>query len=121
MTIIRGDTGWIVVDPLLCEETAAAGWKLFADTVEAKSGTRPIRAVIFSHSHSDHRSEEHTSELQSLMRISYAVFCLKKKRNTLNNTIQSDHTNKNDENTLACAQTNNKHKPQLSPRPSATA
>src|SRR3546814_2997630 len=29
----------------------------------------------------DDRSEEHTSELQSLMRISYAVFCLKKKRN----------------------------------------
>src|SRR3546814_4335789 len=28
---------------------------------------------------SDYRSEEHTSELQSLMRISYAVFCLKKK------------------------------------------
>src|SRR3546814_6505123 len=28
-----------------------------------------------------HRSEEHTSELQSLMRISYAVFCLKKKNN----------------------------------------
>src|SRR3546814_5063860 len=30
----------------------------------------------------DHRSEEHTSELQSLMRISYAVFCLKKKKQT---------------------------------------
>src|SRR3546814_6657497 len=30
------------------------------------------------------RSEEHTSELQSLMRISYAVFCLKKKKNTHN-------------------------------------
>src|SRR3546814_8259333 len=30
------------------------------------------------------RSEEHTSELQSLMRISYAVFCLKKKKNTRN-------------------------------------
>src|SRR3546814_2528525 len=29
-----------------------------------------------------HRSEEHTSELQSLMRISYAVFCLKKKKTT---------------------------------------
>src|SRR3546814_6102091 len=28
----------------------------------------------------DHRSEEHTSELQSLMRISYAVFCLKQKQ-----------------------------------------
>src|SRR3546814_12791715 len=30
--------------------------------------------------HYDNRSEEHTSELQSLMRISYAVFCLKKKK-----------------------------------------
>src|SRR3546814_3973325 len=35
------------------------------------------------------RSEEHTSELQSLMRISYAVFCLKKK-NTYNNKISND-------------------------------
>src|SRR3546814_2644217 len=34
------------------------------------------------------RSEEHTSELQSLMRISYAVFCLKKKNNTYNTTHQ---------------------------------
>src|SRR3546814_2898807 len=33
------------------------------------------------------RSEEHTSELQSLMRISYAVFCLKKKKTTLASTI----------------------------------
>src|SRR3546814_8919974 len=32
--------------------------------------------------HSGERSEEHTSELQSLMRISYAVFCLKKKNHT---------------------------------------
>src|SRR3546814_7859429 len=32
------------------------------------------------------RSEEHTSELQSLMRISYAVFCLKKKKNKLKKT-----------------------------------
>src|SRR3546814_2453114 len=35
------------------------------------------------------RSEEHTSELQSLMRISYAVFCLKKKNNNKNKTIQT--------------------------------
>src|SRR3546814_3581946 len=33
------------------------------------------------------RSEEHTSELQSLMRISYAVFCLKKKKNNI--TLQT--------------------------------
>src|SRR3546814_2633942 len=41
------------------------------------------------------RSEEHTSELQSLMRISYAVFCLKKKN------IQLIHTNKQTEHTTA--------------------
>src|SRR3546814_1505838 len=36
------------------------------------------------------RSEEHTSELQSLMRISYAVFCLKKQKNTPHHTIHQD-------------------------------
>src|SRR3546814_2860058 len=42
-------------------------------------------AASFSGDHirlTDMRSEEHTSELQSLMRISYAVFCLKKKNKT---------------------------------------
>src|SRR3546814_6777718 len=39
------------------------------------------------------RSEEHTSELQSLMRISYAVFCLKKKHRTnTNNNTQDPNT-----------------------------
>src|SRR3546814_9874076 len=38
------------------------------------------------------RSEEHTSELQSLMRISYAVFCLKKKHNiTTISTLDAPH------------------------------
>src|SRR3546814_5428583 len=37
------------------------------------------------------RSEEHTSELQSLMRISYAVFCLKKKKNTANKDTTENH------------------------------
>src|SRR3546814_4809436 len=47
------------------------------------------------------RSEEHTSELQSLMRISYAVFCLKKKNKThitttliTHSNITTKHTNK---------------------------
>src|SRR3546814_8737656 len=40
------------------------------------------------------RSEEHTSELQSLMRISYAVFCLKKKTKTIQN-IQKRQYNEN--------------------------
>src|SRR3546814_10421068 len=51
-------------------------------------GHRPVERDIA------HRSEEHTSELQSLMRISYAVFCLKKKtQKTKHNytTISSKH------------------------------
>src|SRR3546814_8653773 len=42
------------------------------------------RAGIFHH-----RSEEHTSELQSLMRISYAVFCLKKKKYKIYRTVHT--------------------------------
>src|SRR3546814_4144000 len=38
------------------------------------------------------RSEEHTSELQSLMRISYAVFCLKKKKINQNSTTEVSRT-----------------------------
>src|SRR3546814_7067326 len=41
------------------------------------------------------RSEEHTSELQSLMRISYAVFCLKKKQNKEVLHAQNEKTNEN--------------------------
>src|SRR3546814_9654023 len=40
------------------------------------------------------RSEEHTSELQSLMRISYAVFCLKKKKNSTRYIVISSTHNK---------------------------
>src|SRR3546814_7067513 len=46
------------------------------------------------------RSEEHTSELQSLMRISYAVFCLKKKKKTIiTNGHHKIHKNNNKHNT----------------------
>src|SRR3546814_7799373 len=49
------------------------------------------------------RSEEHTSELQSLMRISYAVFCLKKKKNTQDTTniLRRSLTNSKNENQYA--------------------
>src|SRR3546814_1836544 len=51
-------------------------------------GPSPVDRAAFSLPGSDsaprRRSEEHTSELQSLMRISYAVFCLKKKKNKIN-------------------------------------
>src|SRR3546814_2159276 len=49
--------------------------------VSALSGTEDdALCVRVSNNRQKRRSEEHTSELQSLMRISYAVFCLKKKK-----------------------------------------
>ncbi|WP_413587137.1 alkyl/aryl-sulfatase [Bdellovibrio sp. HCB274] len=50
MTLIEGKTGWIVIDPLISNETAAAGLKLAND----KLGKRPVKAVIYTHSHIDH-------------------------------------------------------------------
>src|SRR3546814_6826128 len=50
------------------------------------------RVPEWLHTTSHRRSEEHTSELQSLMRISYAVFCLKKKTQTT--TDQATHINR---------------------------
>src|SRR3546814_8429303 len=46
-----------------------------------------------------HRSEEHTSELQSLMRISYAVFCLKKKNKNSTHKPTSNENKKKDKTT----------------------
>src|SRR3546814_2131951 len=57
---------------------------LSLDAVNAEGagliGQRPLTWVVVGDRAKIERSEEHTSELQSLMRISYAVFCLKKKR-----------------------------------------
>src|SRR3546814_6534754 len=50
-----------------------AGWNRFSQNTGAEYVSVSLSAP---------RSEEHTSELQSLMRISYAVFCLKKKKKT---------------------------------------
>lgn len=50
MSFIRGDTGWIVVDPLTATETAEAGLTLLRDTV----ADLPVTAVIITHSHADH-------------------------------------------------------------------
>src|SRR3546814_2255151 len=53
----------------------------------SRSVPRPVPICPF-------RSEEHTSELQSLMRISYAVFCLKKKKKSTYNTQINSKANK---------------------------
>lgn len=50
MSIVEGDSGIIVIDPLTYTETAAAGLALY----RAHRGDRPVHAVIFTHSHGDH-------------------------------------------------------------------
>src|SRR3546814_4510050 len=92
----RSSAAWtIAVVPCVTKSHAAlsGGWRLSSvklvsippptavpgkasrATSTTASGARPE-----GHAPSGWRSEEHTSELQSLMRISYAVFCLKKKK-----------------------------------------
>jgi alkyl sulfatase BDS1-like metallo-beta-lactamase superfamily hydrolase len=50
MSIIEGDTGVIVVDPLISAETAAAAFALYTE----HRGERPVKAMIYTHSHVDH-------------------------------------------------------------------
>ena len=50
ITFIRGDQGWLVIDPLTTEATARASYELITDQL----GHRPIKAVIYTHSHADH-------------------------------------------------------------------
>src|SRR3546814_3922660 len=63
------------------------------DTIVAPAVTRKFAKAVCRRGTPLRRSEEHTSELQSLMRISYAVFCLKKKKirkQTSDDTEQHD-------------------------------
>src|SRR3546814_4106954 len=54
-----------------------------------------LSAPLSDDGSADTRSEEHTSELQSLMRISYAVFCLKKKKKYTNQSPKNTNTRTN--------------------------
>src|SRR3546814_9501179 len=55
--------------------------RLFDDVVaDVDDAVRRLDRAVDEIARAERRSEEHTSELQSLMRISYAVFCLKKKK-----------------------------------------
>src|SRR3546814_5292513 len=70
----------------------------FADILEAYAKERGFETLVARHGDTglqmamdETRSEEHTSELQSLMRNSYAVFCLKKKQTRLADPIAPHH------------------------------
>src|SRR3546814_9753427 len=67
--ILLGNT----VGDVLFEDSPASAARVMANRAVISNGLATMSVA---------RSEEHTSELQSLMRISYAVFCLKKKKKT---------------------------------------
>src|SRR3546814_1131088 len=77
-----------------CERTIEAvgkQWPLdLAGELTAERGK-----LIVAGYHQDGRSEEHTSELKSLMRISYAVFCLKKKKTQKTQNMHNSHNTTN--------------------------
>lgn len=50
MTLVEGETGVIVIDPLTVKETAAAAFALYQE----RRGDRPVRGMIYTHSHIDH-------------------------------------------------------------------
>ncbi len=50
ITFVKSDNGWIVFDPLTSKECAKAAYELVTD----KLGQRPVKAVVYSHSHTDH-------------------------------------------------------------------
>src|SRR3546814_3119083 len=78
-TAMRGDSG--PDDDIAIGELSTAGSKI-SFLVRDQARLDAARERLFSETQGAGltRSEEHTSELQSLMRISYAVFCLKKKK-----------------------------------------
>src|SRR3546814_2361800 len=90
LTLLSTWQGWLYVAFVIdVFARRIVGWRV-SDTMrtdfvldaleQALHARQPERDGALIH-HSDRgRSEEHTSELQSLMRISYAVFCLKKKK-----------------------------------------
>src|SRR3546814_7362818 len=79
----RSDLNGLTSNPTVSVRIALSNLSLvsrrMAPVSAALSHTSPVRGDQTG------RSEEHTSELQSLMRISYAVFCLKKKKITIPN------------------------------------
>src|SRR3546814_3224983 len=79
------DGEWLVdaVSPLPIPEVVGDGVPTTTTTAPGAATTAPAPTTTTAP-----RSEEHTSELQSLMRISYAVFCLKKKTTTKQHQTQ---------------------------------
>src|SRR3546814_8151349 len=82
-TVLAAWLGELGADAALVTQAGAANTAL--EVLElARAHRLPLGDLVAAKAQRAARSEEHTSELQSLMRISYAVFCLKQKNNNNN-------------------------------------
>src|SRR3546814_1816307 len=76
-----GNSGFVGVRGFGCPGLCPGLWSGALSMLSSHAPTQALALPVVSGAEPTHaRSEEHTSELQSLMRISYAVFCLKKKK-----------------------------------------
>src|SRR3546814_2856017 len=80
LTLMGGFPWTLIAYWMVAWMGTAKPFALYGSTEEAKFW-QGVRSNPAASTRDIKRSEEHTSELQSLMRISYAVFCLKKKNN----------------------------------------
>src|SRR3546814_1061223 len=92
----RRYAAWSLDAALLAVPSLLLCWPLLRRAAAALARDYPAVLELARHGLGQalRRSEEHTSELQSLMRISYAVFCLKKKKNNeqpTDNTVPTSH------------------------------
>src|SRR3546814_9837445 len=74
---------------VICGEGVSIPIRVRLDDLEESrrpASADPVFSELWTHVGDEERSEEHTSELQSLMRLSYAVFCLKKKKSHTSST-----------------------------------
>src|SRR3546814_10322344 len=81
-TLFRSEEAREAVEPSASagDERSAEDEQQVPDDAAGERSAHDLREAVVDRDERDDRSEEHTSELQSLMRISYAVFCLKKKQ-----------------------------------------
>src|SRR3546814_10343842 len=92
-TLFRSCTRAASATSASATEAAAATAAGAATRAYGARGCSPSSDPSLLHAAGSDRSEEHTSELQSLMRISYAVFCLKKKKIKLHkNAVYNEQT-----------------------------
>src|SRR3546814_8218730 len=96
-TLFRSAPATSAVTAAAPEAPAVFGAQDAPDARVQLEATAPAWIQVRGANNEQVRSEEHTSELQSLMRISYAVFCLQKKtrhqQNTIRNKSHRQHTN----------------------------